>query len=556
MKVIKRLAISGNDTEFSDINLMLELNACGRGFITAITDQNCVGKLIRVDVGYHNLILRWFTGFVERAQPAENGSQRLFVRELAGIFERDWPCSLQHPTLKTLAAWLTEKSGMKVILPDAAGYIDKPIPNFTHSGPGYQLLANIGRAFSIDDYIWQPLPDGGIYIGSWSDSMFANNSAEIPPEFATAASGGTTITIPVVQSIRPGLVVNNQRITRVELKNDDLTLTWTPLNSVTGKPLQKSPAQRQIDNAYPELAAGLHLPKFARVMAPSESTALGQKSDPFRPGYAVDVQLLDENGKPAKNTGQFKSVPLPVPMAGSEGGMFNFPQEGTMVELAFTEGRPDKPFVRGTVSEGNNLPAVKPGEQLQQQRAGVSQRVTVAGDWEKETDQAIKEKSAVREVIADQETKTVTERKTIVQATDTTTVLGTAKLMAGAIQQIAIGDYTIGTTANFLLNAVKVDVEAAAAINIKCAALTETIAGIRKSVAASQQLMAPSVWLGSEEINVTKLMLETLDVVKQLAELTASHSHSNTGAPLNAGAIQRTGTTADGLKSKYSPIIA
>lgn len=127
-------------------------------------------------------------------------------------------------------------------------------------------------------------------------------------------------------------------------------------------------------------------------------------------------------------------------MAGSEGGMFNFPQEGTMVELAFTEGRPDKPFVRGTVSEGNNLPAVKPGEQLQQQRAGVSQRVTVAGDWENETDQAIKEKSAVRDVTADQETKTVTVRKTTIQATDTTAVLGTSKLMAGAIQQIAIGD--------------------------------------------------------------------------------------------------------------------
>lgn len=59
--------------------------------------------------------------------------------------------------------------------------------------------------------------------------------------------------------------------------------------------------------------------------------------------------------------------------------MFQFPPEETLVEIAFTGGRPDKSFVRQTVPDGTSLPDIQHGEQLQQQRAEVSQRVTRAG---------------------------------------------------------------------------------------------------------------------------------------------------------------------------------
>lgn len=86
--------------------------------------------------------------------------------------------------------------------------------------------------------------------------------------------------------------------------------------------------------------------------------------------------------------------------------------------------------------------------------------------------------------------------------------------------------------------------------------LIEKIGQVRKSVAAvQQQIIAPVVWIGSGTINVAQLMLDTLDVVKELAEQTASHTHSNTGTPTNAGAIRNTGTKADTLNGKYSPVI-
>ncbi|MBW4197386.1 hypothetical protein JW310_12120 [Enterobacter cloacae subsp. cloacae] len=556
MKPIKRLYLSTDEIHLADASLVLELNSCGRGFITAGTTLDYTGKLVRLDVGYTDLVLRWFTGYVERSQPAENGFQRLFVRELVGVFERLWPCSFQHPTLRDVASWLTEQSGLTFSVPDA-DYSDRPIPHFTHSGTGYQLLDNLGQAFGITDYVWYQLPDGGVYVGGAEKALFADRPIEIPHEFNQGAAGGNSMTLPLVQSLRPGVELNGERVTKVHLQNDTMAVTWTPRNRATGKPLQKTPMQRQIESHYPELASGLHLPKFGRVMNPVEAVKSGNFSDPFRPRYAVDVQLLDADGNPDKDTPVYSAVPLPVPMAGNDSGMFQFPPEGTLVEIAFTGGRPDKPFVRQTVPDGTSLPDIQPGEQLQQQRAEVSQRVTQAGDWVRQTDQTISETSMARMVMADTEQRELVSRETTVKATDKITVLGTSTLLAGAIQQVCTGDYSQAVNNRVASVGGNDEMDIAGSQTVTTGKdLIEKIGQIRKSVAAvQQQIIAPVVWIGSGTINVAQLMLDTLDVVKELAEQTASHTHSNTGAPTNAGAIRNTGTKADTLNGKYSPVI-
>ncbi|WP_447743065.1 hypothetical protein [Enterobacter asburiae] len=556
MKPIKRLYLSTDEIHLADASLVLELNSCGRGFITAGTTQDYTGKLVRLDVGYTDLVLRWFTGYVERSQPAENGFQRLFVRELVGVFERLWPCSFQHPTLRDVASWLTEHSGLIISVPDAE-YSDRPIPHFTHSGTGYQLLDNLGKAFSVTDYVWYQLPDGGVYVGGAEKALFADRPIEIPHEFNQGAAGGNSMTLPLVQSLRPGVDLNGERVTKVHLQNDTMAVTWTPRNRATGQALQKTPVQRQIESHYPELASGMHLPKFARVMNPVEAVKSGNFSDPFRPRYAVDVQLLDADGNPDKDTPVYSAVPLPVPMAGNDSGMFQFPPEGTLVEIAFTGGRPDKPFVRQTVPEGTSLPDIQPGEQLQQQRAEVSQRVTQAGDWVRQTDQTISEISMARMVKADTEQRELVSRETTIKATDKVTVLGTSTLMAGAIQQVCTGDYSQAVNNRVASIGGNDETDIAGSQTVTTGKdLIEKIGLIRKSVAAvQQQIIAPVVWIGSGTINVAQLMLDTLDVVKELAEQTADHTHSNTGAPTNAGAIRSTGAKADTLNGKYSPVI-
>ncbi|EBQ9308982.1 hypothetical protein DLR40_18030 [Salmonella enterica subsp. enterica serovar Newport] len=566
MKPVKRLYLSTDEIHLADASLVLELNNCGRGFITAQTTTDYTGKLVRLDVGYSGLLLRWFTGYVERSQPAENGYQRLFVRELAGVFERMWPCSFQHPTLRDVAGWLEENSGISIAVPDVL-YSDKPIPHFTHNGTGYQLLNNLGRAFSITDYIWYPLPDGSLYVGGAEKALFAGRPVEIPAEFSQGTAGGNSMTLPVIQSLRPGVDVNGERVTKVHLTNDTMTITWTPRNRATGQPLQKTPAQRQIESHYPELASGLHLPKLARVVAPSEAVKSGNFADPFRPRYAVDVQLLDADGNPDNQTPVYSAVPLPVPMAGNDSGMFQFPPEGTLVEVAFTGGRPDKPFIRQTLPDGTSLPDIKPGEQLQQQRAEVSQRVTQAGDWVRQTDQTISETSMARTVKADTERRELVSRETTVKATDKITVLGTATLMAGAIQQVSAGDFSQAVKGNRLASitgneeteiAGQQSTKVAGAMNVDVGGtLTEKIAALRKSVAAGgQQIMGPTVHIGSESVNTLTMMLDTIDLLAELAQQCASHSHPSVGTPTNAGAFNQTAAKAGQTRSKYQKIIA
>ncbi|QTC51113.1 hypothetical protein H0Z11_04345 [Pantoea agglomerans] len=557
MKPVTRLYLSTDEVHLTDAALVLELNSCGRGFITAKTSTDYTGKMVRIDTGYPDRLLRWFTGYVERSQHSETGYQRLFIRELCGVFDRVWPCAFQHPTLREIAAWLEEHSGLTVTVPQA-DYSDRPIPHFTHSGTGFQLLVSLGRAFGINDYIWYQLPDGSMYLGGAEKALFAGKPVDIPPEFSQSTAGGNTMTVPVIQSLRPGVEVNGQRVTKVQLNSDTMTITWTPRNRTTGQPLQKTPVQRQVESHYPELASGLHLPKMARVVAPTEAVKSGNFADPFRPRYAVDLQLLDADGNPDGSTPVYPAVPLPVPMAGNDSGMFQFPPEGTLVEVGFTGGRPDKPFVRQTMPEGTSLPDVKPGEQLQQQRAEVSQRVTQAGDWERQTDQAIRETSMSREVKADTEKRELVSRETTVKATDRTTVIGTASLMAGAIQHVTTGSYSVAAQQSQLITVggnAETDVTGSAAIKVG-QALTEKIGQLRQSIAGTrQEIIAPVVWIGSEKVNVAQLMLDTVALVQQLADQLASHTHPSTGQPTNSSAIAQSGQQAAALSTKYSPVI-
>ncbi len=189
-------------------------------------------------------------------------------------------------------------------------------------------------------------------------------------------------------------------------------------------------------------------------------------------------------------------------------------------------------------------------EQLQQQRQEVSQRVTQDGTWHRQTDQKIIEESMHREVKNDTENRTVIARETTVQATDKTTVIGTSTLMAGAIIQIAEGDFSQATQANKVVAVGKnMTVDVGQQLEEKIGAVRSSIAG------AMQKIMAPVVYLGNEQLNVMQCMLDTLDVVNELATLTANHTHNNTGSPLNASAISNTGTKSAGLKQKYSPVI-
>lgn len=564
MKLIQRCMINGEQVETADISLALTLNAAGRGFISVNNlspEKNLAGAMVQIDLGRDGEAWRYFSGYIERDQPAENGSRRLFIREAAAVLDFDFPCSMQHPTLRGVLDNLSRQSGIVFITPDA-DYASTPTPYITHSGSGTQLLSQLGRAFSISDYIWHPMPDGSVFVGSAADSRFASvTMPEIPQQYTLGQSGGNSIDIMFMETVRPGVNLPAGRITRVAISNEKMTLTWERLTA-TGSPVSKSPLRRQMETQFPELAGGTLHTRLARVIAPAESATLGDVADSFRPRYAVDVQLLDENGNDKSDTPVYPAVPLPVPMAGSEAGCFAYPPAGTIVEISNIEGRPDKPVIRQILPAGHNLPDVKPGEQLQQQRAEVFQRVTTDGSWHRETDQQIREHSARRTINSDQEERTTT-RTTTVQANDITRVLGTCKLMTGQTEHLTTGNYAIAAGEHIQMVAQDLLTQLKGSVSTIEHDLTENVGGRRACRAdGGLDFTAPTVFIGrggSQEkagLNLLTLLIDILDLIQLLATHTANHTHSNTGAPINSGELVADASQATSLREKYGDLIA
>lgn len=189
--------------------------------------------------------------------------------------------------------------------------------------------------------------------------------------------GGDSITLAVIPSVRPGAIINQKRITQVHFEKDEMTLYWKT----------ESSEKRKMNYLFPELAAGHHLPRFARVEAVTDQSTAGHENNPYRPRYAVDVQLLTEHGEVDSLVPIYKAVPLPTVIGGAEQEQFATPSEGTIVEIAFAYGRCDKPFIRTILDDGWSLPELEPDEQLQQQRHEVFNKTDAAGNTTNSTDQ-------------------------------------------------------------------------------------------------------------------------------------------------------------------------
>ncbi|EGW7578423.1 hypothetical protein JGW32_005061, partial [Salmonella enterica] len=152
-----------------DENIVLRLNGAGTGFITVQipdTEGSLRGKQIELSIGYNDQPVKWFSGYVESDSHTGQGLRKLMVREAAAILQYPLSVSMQHPTLEQVAKHIEDNTGLRVQLP-GADYITTPVPHLTHNGNGYQLMALLGRAFSIPDYVWYPSIDGIIYIGSF-----------------------------------------------------------------------------------------------------------------------------------------------------------------------------------------------------------------------------------------------------------------------------------------------------------------------------------------------------------------------------------------------------
>ncbi|MDP8173694.1 hypothetical protein QJU93_10035 [Pasteurella skyensis] len=531
MKIIKNVLVDNEELELAQEQIILELNNTGRGFITVKTDKTCTGKSVIFELGEYDDYYQWFNGFVESEQQAENGYKKLFIRELIAKFERPLNCSLRHVTLQELAKWLTSETGIIFKIPEQ-NYSTTPIPHFTHTGNGFQLLNNIGRLFRIPHFMWQQSADGSVFVGSWFDSRWAEEDIVLDNDTTLSRSGRSMI-IPITPSIRAGTKVNGKRIKKVELNGDNYILNWEELDE-NGKPLQKNAERQRIEEQFPELAGGYHLAKCGKVVAIADPNNDGDISDPFRPKYAVEIQLLTEDGEDDLTVPVYSAVPLPYTSPASQGGDFCYPEIGTIVELGFQYGRSDRPFIRSYMTEGKTMPSIKPGELLRQQRPEVFERIDQAGNIIKETDQQINEKSYTRIITTDSEEKDIGTAVKNINADNTETVGGNKTTqVVGSITEITASNKSVGVAGTF---------------NERVQGISERLSEVKNRV------VAPLSYMGSDGQNIFRLLEDLIQLVGDIAQTTATHDHGGS-PPVQASTFKSQNVKALAIKSKLTPII-
>jgi hypothetical protein len=378
MKLSKRLTIGTEIVPITHYHLVLELSAAGRAAFEVKADAKR-GQIVAFDIGHNNSLQRYFSGYITKVTPSNIGANRIVVRELSSILAERWPINIRHATFRQVIKQLAEDTGLSFVIPDSASYLDVEVPNFTSQGTGFQLLISLKSVFGIKDCVWYQQPDGQIFVGSYQDCRWATKPLTINQGLSQNQYGNSW-QLMAMPAMRPGAIVNGNRVKQVELANDTMTLTWAATKA------DELSEKRRITNAFPELSADYHLPVWGKVIAlPELPTESERASDPFYPRYAVDVQLLDENGNETEAPA-LKAVPLPLPGAGHLAGRLEPPAVGAIVEIGFAYGRPDKPFVRCVLPFGWDLPAIKEGETRTQTREGVYHHIDEDGNTFRVTD--------------------------------------------------------------------------------------------------------------------------------------------------------------------------
>lgn len=534
MKIISECLINNKNYHLSHYHLVLELNNSGRGYIIIEAGSESVsfiGQTVQINLGTHDYFYHYFLGIVEQEQEQQPGFVKLFIREKCAIFEKPLNCAIRHATLKQVGAFITNKTGIIIKCPEQ-NYSSTPIPNVTHCGSGYQLLNNLGRLFNIPNYVWQQAADGSVYVGSHKDSRWAEKPITIDSDEANS-TGNNQMKLPIYAAIRPGAIVNNKIINKTEIVKDELILSWQDLDE-SGLPKQKNIEQRMLEKQYPELAGGYHLPKYAKVVGIADPSSGGDIADSFRPKYAVELQLLTENGDDDTTTPIYSAVPLPVTSTASQGGDFAFPEIGTIVEIGYAYGRPDKPFVRTLLAQDKTVPSVAIGEQLKQQRPEVFERTDAAGNKTRATDQTITDQSYIRVIETDQEQKTIGTSNTNIDADNSINIGGNQQIaVIGNISEVTASNRSLGVGGD----------------------LIEKVKGVAERISDTKnRMVAPLSYVGSEEQNIFRLLEDLIQVVIEIAETSATHNHGGV-QPVQSGTFSQQSNKAQKIKSKLSSII-
>ncbi len=317
---------------------------------------------------------------------------------------------------------------------------------------------------------------------------------------------------------------------------------------------------------FPELSAGYHLPLFAQVVGVRETPNEGDVSEAFRPRYAVDVQILTEQGKVNPAFPTFYDVMLSLPVAGHEMGQFAYPEIGSWVELAFAYGSPNRPFIRSVLPHNLTLPSVEQGEQRWQHNPESFMRMDKDGNHDRITDLTITDISLNRVIEAMKVVETFHQQHKYVDSNDTEVIGAIKRIQAfgavvvesgGVLDLSAVNHIRLTTKANAIIKALgdmTTDIDGDASATIGGKSTLSATNGVESSTPASQSFKAAATWIGSPTENMVNLMSETTQLVIDLANILASHTHPSTGQITQSSNVSNISTQAAAIKARIDGV--
>ena len=224
MKLSTQLAVNDEPVQLVKWQTRLALGRVGRAQFEVNSTEPLSG-LVRFSFGWNNQVEPYFIGLIRNASATSTGSQLLDVFELSVLLESEAPLALRHCTISQVCQALADATELRFLVAEGA-YTQIRQPYFYTTGPGIHGLRTINLAFNQPRFIWQCLPDGQIWCGNWEDSRWAARAIDVPQKVLKPIGSNSAI-IPPVPKLRPGALVNGQYLQEVNLKSNDMEITWS-----------------------------------------------------------------------------------------------------------------------------------------------------------------------------------------------------------------------------------------------------------------------------------------------------------------------------------------
>ena len=224
MKLFKRFTVDGTEYPIVKEDIRLDIDRPGLAIIEVLAEAELAGT-VEYAMGWNhsNGLTVYFTGEIKTSTTVDAKRQKLLCLELSARIDNSAPVSLRHPTLKDVLEKYAGLTGLSFIVPDK-GYASEKVPAFYGFGSAFHAMHSIGDVFHIPDYVWLTQGDGRVFVGSWEDSRWKGRELSVPQEMFKQVSADGDIMMTVAPGIRPGCVVNEKRVIRVNFSGHQARL--------------------------------------------------------------------------------------------------------------------------------------------------------------------------------------------------------------------------------------------------------------------------------------------------------------------------------------------